>query len=396
MKKLFNLLMVFAFTIGVFSQAPQKMSYQAVIRNASNQLVANQQVGMKISILQGSASGTAVYEETQAPVTNANGLISVEIGSGTVVAGTFAGINWAAGPYFIKTETDPSGGAAYTISGTNQLMSVPYALFSASGTPGTQGPPGILISGSTAGNTPYWNGTNWIVNSSNIYNNGSNIGIGTSSPNTSAALDINSSNGTLLLPRMTTTQRDLLTPAEGMMIYNLTVKKFQGYGYGSTFGAAVVDQQNLLINNGGGEDRAQSFTPAISGNLSAIEIPLNTMSGTIDIKVSIRAGSGTAGAILHTQIFTIPGGGMIWYIFNITGVNVIAGNTYTIHVTEVNPGSCGIPPCYSWGMDTSGNNYPGGLFYYAGTPYSGGIYDCAFKTYVQPITATTLQWIDLH
>lgn len=128
----------------VFSQAPQKMSYQAVIRNNSNVLVTSSPIGMKISILQGSSSGTAVYVETQTAKTNVNGLVSIEIGSGTVVTGTFAGINWGAGPYFVKTETDPKGGTAYSIAGTSQLMSVPYALFSANGAAGSQGPQGPI------------------------------------------------------------------------------------------------------------------------------------------------------------------------------------------------------------------------------------------------------------
>ncbi len=112
----------------IFAQAPQKMSYQAVIRNSSNALITSTPVGMQISVLQGSSTGTAVYVETQTPSTNANGLVSVEIGGGTVVSGNFSTINWANGPYFIKTETDPTGGTAYTITGTNELMSVPYAL----------------------------------------------------------------------------------------------------------------------------------------------------------------------------------------------------------------------------------------------------------------------------
>jgi len=112
----------------IFAQSPQKMSYQAVIRNASNNLVASTAIGMQISILQGSSSGTAVYVETQTPTTNANGLVSIEIGGGTVVSGSFATINWANGPYFIKTETDPAGGTSYTITGVSQLLSVPYAL----------------------------------------------------------------------------------------------------------------------------------------------------------------------------------------------------------------------------------------------------------------------------
>jgi hypothetical protein len=118
-------------TVSIFAQAPQKMSYQAVIRNSSNALITSTPVGMKISILQGSSTGTAVYVETQTPSTNANGLVSLEIGTGAPITGTFAGVNWATGPYFIKTETDPTGGTAYSITGTNELMSVPYALFSA-------------------------------------------------------------------------------------------------------------------------------------------------------------------------------------------------------------------------------------------------------------------------
>ncbi|MDQ3190189.1 MAG: fibrobacter succinogenes major paralogous domain-containing protein [Bacteroidota bacterium] len=159
----------------VSAQAPQKMSYQAVIRNASNALVTSTPVGMQISILQGSLTGTAIYVETQTPSTNANGLVSLEIGTGIPVTGTFAGINWANGPYFIKTETDPTGGTAYSIAGTNELMSVPYALFSANGAAGAtgatgsqgiQGVPGAtgtFQSGTVAGQILYWNGTAWVT-----------------------------------------------------------------------------------------------------------------------------------------------------------------------------------------------------------------------------------------
>ena len=71
-----------------------------------------------------------VYTEIHTPVTNANGLVSIEIGNGTIVSGDFATIDWTDGPYFIKTETDPEGGENYTITGTSQLLSVPYALHS--------------------------------------------------------------------------------------------------------------------------------------------------------------------------------------------------------------------------------------------------------------------------
>ncbi len=146
MKKIITLFAATLLTVNVFAQSPEKMSYQAVIRDASNALVTGTPVGMQISILQGSSSGTAVYVETQTPSTNANGLVSIEIGAGTVVSGTFSTIDWTAGPYFIKTETDPSGGTNYTITGTSQLLSVPYALYaktSGSSTPGPQGPQGM-------------------------------------------------------------------------------------------------------------------------------------------------------------------------------------------------------------------------------------------------------------
>ena len=124
-------LLTFAFSLLTsFGQSPKGMSYQAVIRDAKDNLITDTQVGMQISILQGSAIGTAVYVETQEPTTNANGLVSIEIGTGTT-SDDFSTIDWTHGPYFIKTETDPdgtTGGIVYTITGTSQLLSVPYAL----------------------------------------------------------------------------------------------------------------------------------------------------------------------------------------------------------------------------------------------------------------------------
>lgn len=130
MRKLYTILAAVLITASVWAQSPQKMSYQAVIRNTGNQLITSHAVGMKISILQDSVSGKAVYVEKQLTSTNANGLVAIEIGGGTIVYGTFTAINWAKGPYFIKTQTDPTGDTIYTITGTNELLSVPYALFS--------------------------------------------------------------------------------------------------------------------------------------------------------------------------------------------------------------------------------------------------------------------------
>jgi uncharacterized protein (TIGR02145 family) len=130
MKNLFTFLAAALLSACIFfpertsAQAPEKMSYQAVIRNSSDVLVTNTQIGMEINIHQGSASGTVVYTETQTPTTNANGLVSIEIVGGE----GFNTIDWSAGPYFIETKTDPTGGTNYTITGTSQLLSVPYSL----------------------------------------------------------------------------------------------------------------------------------------------------------------------------------------------------------------------------------------------------------------------------
>jgi len=127
------------------AQAPKKMSYQAVIRDASDILLSNTSIGMQISVLKDSASGSVVYTETQVLSTNANGLVSLEIGGGIPVTGTFEGIDWSTGSYFIKIETDPTGGSNYTISGTSQLLSVPYALYADNTS--RKGDTAILITG---------------------------------------------------------------------------------------------------------------------------------------------------------------------------------------------------------------------------------------------------------
>jgi len=127
MKKIYTLITTILIVVSVFAQVPQKMSYQAIIRNSYNTLVTNKKVSMKISILQ---NQTPVYVEVQTTTSNENGLITLEIGNGVVISGTFSAIKWGTGAFFIKTETDPDGGTYYSIVGTSELLSVPYALYS--------------------------------------------------------------------------------------------------------------------------------------------------------------------------------------------------------------------------------------------------------------------------
>jgi uncharacterized protein (TIGR02145 family) len=164
-----SVLVLFTLTLYLFpafGQSPEKISYQAVIRDASDNLITDTQIGMQISILQGSASGTAVYVETQKPTTNANGLVSLEIGTGTVESGDFTTIDWANGPYFIKTETDPAGGTSYSITGTSQLLSVPYALHAQTAdtvTGGITETDPSVPTGTQTGEMQYWDGSQWVT-----------------------------------------------------------------------------------------------------------------------------------------------------------------------------------------------------------------------------------------
>jgi hypothetical protein len=116
---------------GLMAQAPLRIGYQAVIRDNSNQLIVNSQVGIRTTILQGSPEGTVIYQELHFPnpVTNANGLVSLQIGSGLPLQGVIGDLQLDQGPFFLKTETDPTGGTIYTISGTTEFLSTPYALY---------------------------------------------------------------------------------------------------------------------------------------------------------------------------------------------------------------------------------------------------------------------------
>ena len=144
MKRLIlSLVAIATISLSSFGQSPEGFKYQAVVRDAGNLILNNQAVGMRLTIQQGSIGGTAVYTETFAITTNTYGLVNLEIGSGTTTD-DFTTIDWSAGPYFIETAVDVTGGTSYTVMGTSQLMSVPYALYaktSGNGA-GPQGPAG--------------------------------------------------------------------------------------------------------------------------------------------------------------------------------------------------------------------------------------------------------------
>lgn len=146
MRKIFTLVSAVLLTTSLWAQAPQNFSYQAVIRGDGNVLIVKKNVVVRLSLLQVSSSGNVVFSETHYPTTNDNGLVSIIIGEGKNEYGSISSIDWSKGPYFIKTEIDPTGGKNYTLTTTTQLLSVPYALYaerSGSNLPGPKGEQGL-------------------------------------------------------------------------------------------------------------------------------------------------------------------------------------------------------------------------------------------------------------
>lgn len=176
--KLFVL--ICAFSYSSFAQAPEKLSYQAVIRNNVGTLVSNSPIGVKVSILQGSIGGPVVFSETHTINSNENGLISFQIGDGNPSVGLISDIEWSQGPYFIKNEHDINGGTNYTLVGTSELLSVPYALYAKNGLPTAQ-----------EGATMHFENGEWIADKT-IFNNGSYVGVNQEYPIGSSVFDITS------------------------------------------------------------------------------------------------------------------------------------------------------------------------------------------------------------
>ena len=370
MKYLCHTFMMFLFcTIVVSSettaQSPFRMSYQSVIRNDADELVADKNVGVKISIHQGSVFGPVVFSETHTISTNANGLATLQIGVGIVSNGSIAGIDWSAGPYYIKSETDPNGGINYSIAGTSELLSVPYALYAANGdvpgpqglqgekgdpgTPGAQGEkgekgdegdpgnegpqgaPGLKGEKGDKGDTGLQGpqGPAGLVEGDNrqvIFNNNGETGadqeflydktsnhmaIGTPAINPDAALEIKSTTGAFLLPRLTTEERNALNASEGMVIYNTDLQKFQGFAGDSgtaTIALSEVAMATYFIGDDGVniEYVAQTFTPQFSGYLQRFEFNVSSLSPGFQLSIELYEGDTPGiGFFFDQQIITI-------------------------------------------------------------------------------------------
>jgi hypothetical protein len=180
MKKFTLTFIFFLFAIAMLAQVPAGFSYQAVVRNTSGEVVANQTVNFKFSILQNSTTGTPVYVETQSKNTNDFGLANLTVGSGTLVSGIFNPATWGNNFHFLKVELDPNNGNTFSHLGTMQLMAVPYAFHaqtvgeisdnsvtSAKIASGAVTGAKIAQAGASTGQALKWNGTVWAPDNDN-------------------------------------------------------------------------------------------------------------------------------------------------------------------------------------------------------------------------------------
>lgn len=286
--KFTSLFSALLFSSLLFAQSPQSFTYQSVIRNASNQLVSNSSIGTKISILQGSVTGSIVYSETHQASTNSNGLLSLVIGAGTVQNGTFSTINWGNGPYFIKTESDLTGGTNYTLTGTQQLMSVPYALYAetagtaVNGTPGPQGPQGPQgIQGPAGATGPQGPAGTTGQYANTVFSTGQLVLTAASTSYT-------------LIPGLTQT----ITVPANAKVYVSTNGGFQNAGTGTSYavadfaifidGAASTVQREIVAANTSALGQIMS-----QWNLSGV---FSLAAGSHTIQVRAKDGNGTADA----------------------------------------------------------------------------------------------------
>ena len=158
----------------------------------------------------------------------------MQIGSGTVFAGNFSAINWSSGNFYLKTETDPSGGTNYTIAGTSQLLSVPYAMYANS-------------AGSASGSSQ------WYVSGNNIYNaNSGNVGIGMTNPTERLVVSGKTKTTDFQMTNGAGAGKVLTSDASGNATWQTSSSGFSLPYSGSGNTSSVAFQVSNYYNNGNG------------------------------------------------------------------------------------------------------------------------------------------------
>lgn len=306
------LVALWAFTFAVQAQqAPQKINYQAVVRNSTGVPIVNQNVSLRFSILEGSVGGATLYSETQSTTTNAFGLANVQIGNGTPVSGTFSAVTWNSASKFLKIEADITGGTSYVNLATVEMISVPYAL-----------------------NAQSSNDNRWTLSGTDISsNNTGSVGVG-NTPNANAKLDVSATNKGILIPRITLANRPA-SPVDGLLIYQ--TDNTPGFYYYNSGSWKRIVNNNDVANTG-------SIIPFASGLPVTVTTILGGLAGTTALVgfgssvsgVSLLGGNldltGAGGTLLNFS-FVAPRAGTITSMsahFSTTAALSLVGTTVNI------------------------------------------------------------------
>ena len=448
--KLFLAILLFA-GFSSLAQAQTGINYQGLARRASGAPVAEQNIKIKLSIRDLTASGTVVYTETRSTATNKFGLFNVVIGSTGAASqtGTLAGLNWATGAKFLQVELDPDGANNFVDMGTIQLQAVPYALY-ANDVAKLQGK-AISTTAPTANQILKYNGTAWAPanegglsvgavattatpNAASVTNgvlnlapaDATNAGIVSTGTQSFAGAKTFSSGLTVttkpFLPtKLTSTQISALaTVEEGMVVYNTTQQKLQVYA--KQEGTDPINETFVGTYTNGADFIFQTFVSPVSGTVTSIELYTADLSngsmgggpfgayislrmGKSDAEVQMNMSSGTwfSGMGMSSQLTSAPQ----WVTVTLsTPLSVVGGGSYGF---RVNAGSL----CSGGMMGMSGhvlavnNSYPNGSAYFDNTPGASSCGskiingdDLLFKVRITPnsgsINAPSLNWINLH
>ncbi len=288
MKKEFALSAILLFiATSVWSQTPQGIKYQAVIRDNNNAVIANQSAGIQISILESSTSGNVIYQETFTETTNAYGLIHITIGKGNVTTGDFTQIDWENAPYFIETAVDQSGGTNYAVLGVSEILSVPYALYAEKSTSSYSS---FLSETATFADTALYALNSPSAVSDSIYFQATSGWGGQSVPGTNYSEYADFSAEVLDPSNNYDPQTSTFTaPADGLyfMHFHLTVKQATANGGGVIFG--------FIINNAAFPDPATGPITTLSPAQYVTETVV-PVSGLLDLKAGDTVRVGMMGA----------------------------------------------------------------------------------------------------